>query len=359
MTKRIAIIGGGYIGVTLAKSLEDKAVVTLIEPSSHFVHTPAMIRAVVDPGILDRALMPYDRLLTKGTLVRARAASVDAEGIALEDGRRVEADYIVVATGSQNATPFKPKGADIAGLRADNADIHARVKAASTIAIVGAGAVGTELAGEIAHAMPDKTITLVSSDPTLFPQNPGKLGQSLARKLKAAGVDLVLGTTAENLESLTEPYSGTLDLADGRSVSADLIFPAIGSRASSEILESLPGARKGSANRIVADPWMRPSSLKNVLAAGDVAEMGDAMTIVAASRQLTWLKKAFGALIEGKDLDAVQPYKPWTNPPILVPLGPQKGSSFLSLFTAGDFLTRQMKGKDLFLTRYEKLLRQA
>lgn len=87
MPKRIAIVGGGYIGTDLAKSLDDTAEVTLIEPHSHFVHAPAMIRAVVDPKLLDRALIPYDRLLANGHVLRARATGIDAGGVTLEDGQ--------------------------------------------------------------------------------------------------------------------------------------------------------------------------------------------------------------------------------------------------------------------------------
>ena len=358
MFKRIIIVGGGYIGVDLAKSLEDKADVTLIEQRSHFVHTPAMIRAVVDPSLLDRALIPYDKLLTRGKLVQARAASIDQGGVTLEDGTRVEADYIVVATGSENASPFKAKGADIDGLRADNARIHGMLNAAQSVAIVGAGAVGTELAGEIAHFMPDKEVTLISGQSSLFPDMPPKLGGALTTKLETAGVKLVLGARADNLESLTEPYAGELALSNGQSLAADLIFPVIGSRGSSELLEALPGAEKGSANRVKVDGWMRPSSLPNVFAAGDVADMRDGMTIVATSRQLPWLKKTLASLQGGKTLEETKPYEPWKagKAPILIPLGPEKGNSFLVLFTAGDFLTRMMKGKDLFLAKYTKAL---
>ena len=136
----------------------------------------------------------------------------------------------------------------------------------------------------------------------------------------------------------------------------DLIFPAIGTRAKPELLEALPGAEKGRANRVKVDGWMRPSSLPNVFALGDVAEMGDAMTVVAITRQLPWLEKTFGALLEGKDLSAQKPYTPWDKAPILIPLGPFKGNSYLGLFTAGNLITRLMKGKDLFLTKYRKSL---
>lgn len=357
MSQKIAIIGGGYVGAELAKALDDTAQVTLIEPRSHFVHAPAMIRAVVDPSLLDRALIPYDRLLTNGQILASKATGIDAKGVTLSDGTRVEADQIVVATGSGNAMPFKPQDADIAGLKADNQRIHEQLIAARSIGIVGAGAVGTELAGEIAFAMPDKQVTLISSDDALFPTMPSKLGTSLAAKLRKAGVTLILGQLAENLKSMTEPYTGSLELADGTQHDFDLIFPVIGSRANSELLETLEGVEKTTANRIRVDPWMRPSSLPNVFAAGDVADAGDAMTIVAISRQLPWLKAALSGLAQGKSVEDIEPYKPWgSKAPILVPLGPKLGNSFLGLFTAGNLITRKLKGADLLLSKYNKLL---
>jgi NADH dehydrogenase FAD-containing subunit len=358
MTKRIIIVGGGYVGVQLAKALDNKADVTLIEPCSHFVHAPAMIRAVVDPQVLDQGLIPYDDLLTNGQVVRARAKSVSTAGVTLEDGTEVLGDYIVVATGSDNAMPFKPANDNIEAFRADSARIHGMLAAAQNVAIVGAGAVGTELAGEIAHFMPDKKVTLISSESSLFPTMPARFGKALLGKLNEAGVKTIFNARAENLESMTEPYLGELQLSNGDSIAADLIFPVIGSRAKSTLLEPLPGVVKGHAGRIKTDPWLRPSDLPNVFAAGDVAEAGDAMTIVAVSRQVPWLKKTLTSLIDGKKVEDLGKYKPWGKAPILVPLGPQKGNSYLVMFTAGDFLTRLMKGKDLFVSKYRKMLNQ-
>ncbi|PLS23399.1 NAD(P)/FAD-dependent oxidoreductase [Neptunicoccus cionae] len=356
MSQRIVIVGGGYLGVQLAKGLDSKAEVTLIEPRSHFAHTPALIRAVVVPELLDQALIPYDGLLKNGRVIKARATSIDANGVTLENGQEVPADYIVVATGSSNAVPFKPKSDSIEAFRADNARGHNMLKAAKSVAIVGAGAVGTELAGEIAHFMPEKDVTLVSAEPSLFPQMPQKLGAELTSKLSKAGVKTVFGAQVKNLESTTEPYSGTLELSNGQRISADLIFPVIGSRAATDILETLPGASKGNSRRIETDAWLRPSELPNVFAAGDVAETGDAMTVVGASRQAPWLEKTLVSLMDGKAVEDTPPYKPWDKAPFLVPLGPQKGNSYLVLFTAGSFLTRALKGKDLFLSKYNKML---
>ncbi len=356
MGKRIIIVGGGYVGVQLAKALDSKADVTLIEPRSHFVHAPAMIRSVVDPQVLDKALIPYDDLLRNGQVLRARAKSISAAGVTLEDGTEVPGDFIVVATGSDNAMPFKPATDSIEAFRADSARIHKMLEAAQSVAIVGAGAVGTELAGEIAHFMPGKKVTLISSEPSLFPNMPSKLGTALHGKLSDAGVTTIFGARAKNLESMTEPYAGELHLSNGESIAADLIFPVIGSRAKSAILETLPGITKGAANRVTTDPWMRPSDLPNVFAAGDVAEAGDAMTIVAVSRQTPWMEKMLTSLANGKKVEEMAEYKPWKKAPFLVPLGPKKGNSYLVMFTAGDTITSLMKGKDLFVSKYRKML---
>lgn len=359
MSNRIVIVGGGYAGAELAKKLDSKADVTLVEQRSHFAHSVGLIRALVTPDLLDNVLFPYDKLLTHGRVVQGQVTSVDGSGVTLADGTRIDADHIVLATGSDNRTPFKPKGDDIAGLRADVVRINALLQAANSVAIVGAGAVGTELAGEIAHFMPDKNVTLISSTPQLFPDFPAKLGRDLAHKLQEAGVSLKLGTRAQNLNEMTEPFGGSLTLSDGETLSADLIFPAIGSRANVALAEMLPDVAASTAGRVQADGWMRPSSLPNVFALGDLADNGDAMTVVATSRQVPWLAKTLGSVIKGQPVESVKPYMPWKSAPILVPLGPDKGSSFLSLFTVGDVLTRQIKGRDLFIKKTARLFGQA
>lgn len=357
MTQRIAIVGGGFLGAQLAKALQDHADVTLIEQNSHFVNAPAMVRALVQPRLLDQALVPYDRLLARGQVVRARAVQVDATGVTLADGRHIQADYTVLATGSGNGPAFKPGEDGIDGLRAANARIHAQLLAAQRVVIVGAGAVGTELAGELMHHLPGKQVTLVSADATLFPTMPPALGASLLRQLQAAGVQVVLGAKADTLRSLTEPYAGTLRLSNGQELVADLIVPAIGSRANTALLAGLPGAVNGSAGRIRGDAWMRPSRLPNVFAAGDAVDLGDPMTVVAQMRQLPWLRDTLRALLQGKPLDRCKPYRAAQpgKSPLLVPLGPYGGASFLVVTTVGPMLTRLLKGKDLFVTKYRKL----
>ncbi|MEM9319014.1 MAG: FAD-dependent oxidoreductase [Pseudomonadota bacterium] len=352
--KRVAVIGGGYLGSELAKALEGSLNVSLIERADSFTHAPAMIRAMVDPSLLNQALIPYDQLLTKGRVINGHATTIEADGVLLSDGSKIEADYIVLATGSGNLAPFKSTSGDIDALKAANAEWHRALVAAQSIAIIGAGAVGTELAGEIASAMPDKSVTLISSDDALFPGLPQKLGGSLLAKLQAMKVDVILGERAAEIPAGDAPSGGSVTLISGKTINADLIVPAIGARVSTALTDQLPGVKHGADRRVVTDQWMRPSSLPNVFAAGDIADNGDHMTIVGISRQVPWLAGLLKSAADGKSVEDQKPYKPWGKAPILLPLGPKRGSSFLMIATFGDWLTSMMKGRDLFISKYQK-----
>lgn len=351
--KKVVIVGGGYVGFEVAQALDSFADVTLIEQREAFVQPPAAIRALVEPDLLDQILLPYDNLLTSGRVIRGRAVSVSQSGVTTDTGDVYPADYIVIATGSSYAAPFKPSGDSIEDFRQTSSNVSAQLAKASSVVIVGAGAVGTELAGEIAAAQPGKSITLISSNDRLFPTYPAKLGAQLKRKLETVGVTVVLGQRAQDLRHVDQPYKGSVTLTDGTVIKADLVFPVIGSKPQTSLLQDLPGVRVGSLGRLKADAWLRPSDYPNVFIAGDLADIGDGMTIVATTRQNPWLIKTLKKVIDGTPVESQKPYDPWKKAPILVPLGPVLGNSWL-FATVGNWITRKMKGKDLFIPKYRK-----
>lgn len=353
MQKKLVVVGGGYVGFEVAKALDSHAEVTLIEQREAFVHPPAAIRALVDQSLLEQIVLPYDNLLSHGRVIRARVDQVGPDGVTLADGTEIAADWIVVATGSSYAAPFKPAGETVQDFLVASRKVSADLRVAQSVAIVGAGAVGTELAGEIATAYPDKTVTLISSQQTLFPMYPAKLGRALVTKLKKLGVAVVLGQRAQDLQRADMPYAGTLTLTDGRAISADLIFPVVGSRPQSALVEGLAGAQAGPSGRVQTDPWLRPSEHANIFVAGDVAETGDNMTIVATARQNPWLIKTLKAAIKGQSIEDQKPYSAWKKAPILLPLGPTTGSSWI-FATLGNWVTSVTKGREIFIPKYRK-----
>lgn len=363
-TKKITIVGGGHAGIELAKALDDHAMVTLVDGKDSFVHTPAAIRAVTDPMLLEKLIIPYSNLLEHGTVVQGWVEHIEADGVVLDDGRRLESDIIVVATGSSYAAPFKPTNTGLDDYRAASAQAAAALQEANTIAIVGAGPVGAELAGEIAHAFPAKVVHLITDEPTLFAQYTPKLAKKLQADFSSLGVHVHIGIRVDNLQSLSEPYAGTVNLAGGKSKEADLVFPVIGARPQSALLESVAGVSTAQDGRVEHDGWMRPSTAHPALfAVGDVLASGDAMTIVAVTRQVPWLEKTIKALLAGKSVESQKPYTPWPLAPIILPLGPALGATVLPFgkqgMAVGHWLTSRLKGRDLFITKSRKQLGQA
>src|SRR4051794_30066740 len=96
----VVVLGGGYGGIQVAKELDDVADVTLVDPKDAFVHNVAAWRALVEPEWLDRIFFPYSRLLAEGRFLRDSAVAVDANRVTLASGWQIEADYVVLATGS-------------------------------------------------------------------------------------------------------------------------------------------------------------------------------------------------------------------------------------------------------------------
>ena len=362
-TKKIIIVGGGHAGIELAKRLDNHAQVTLIDGKDCFVHTPAAIRAVTDPALLDQLIIPYSNLLKEGEVVQGWVESIEPDGVVLSDGRKLDSDITVVATGSTYASPFKHTSAGLDDFRAANRQAAASLVEARTIAIVGAGPVGAELAGEIAKAYPDKEVHLITDEASLFPSYTPGLAKKLQADYSALGVHVHTGKLVSNLQSISEPYAGTVELPGGESIEADLVFPVIGARPQSALLESVDGVKTAADGRVEHDGWMRPSKFRSSLfAVGDVLASGDAMTIVGISRQVPWLEKTIKAVLAGKSVESLKPYSPWPLAPIILPLGPSLGATVLPFgkkgMAVGHWLTSKLKGKDLFISKYRQQLGQ-
>ncbi|UPT63019.1 MAG: FAD-dependent oxidoreductase [Hyphomonadaceae bacterium JAD_PAG50586_4] len=354
---RVAIVGGGYGGYALAIRLDPHVDVILIDAREAFVHNVAAIRAIVNPTLTRQIVIPYDRLLKRGRFVCGRVTEIHEGGVRLADGPAIEADIVVAATGSHYAAPFKPQGDSVADFSARLAEVSAQVKAADHVVIVGAGAVGVELAGEIKAVYADKHVALLSSADRLFPSYPAKLHAGLVRRLKALGVDLHLGDGAKSLEATDRPWAGDVTLESGARLSG-LIFPAIGTRIAESPVHALPGVTRRQNGQVEVDAWLRPSRLPNVFALGDIAETGDAMTVVGTTRQAPWLAKTLRQIASGKRVAKLKRYTPWPVPPILLPLGSGRGVSVLPLgksgMVVGDGMTSSLKGKTLFIPRYHE-----
>src|SRR3954447_10362828 len=196
MNHTVVVIGGGYGGTLVAKALDREADVTLIDPREAFVNAAAALRALTRPDWAPNAFFPFRTLLDRGRVIRDRAVSVDPSGVTLASGGRVEADYLVLATGSGYPYPAKPNPAStsIAEQLDDLRATHKELSGAGRVLILGAGPVGLELAGEIKEVWPDKSVVIVGKGDQLLPGFLPEVRGALRHQLPGLGVDLRLGT---------------------------------------------------------------------------------------------------------------------------------------------------------------------
>lgn len=362
--QHIIIIGGGYAGVNLAREIDSVADVTLIEQRDMFVHTFPLLRAATDPTWLERACIPYDRLLHHGTVIQAAASHIESnkEGntVTLSNGCSLYADVVVIATGSKYPRPFKPWGSNVSDLIAANNTLNKQLTTADTIAIVGAGASGIELAGEISSALPHKQVTLITSCHQLLPQFSKKLSTTVIKELKTTGVDVILGCRAKGLISTDTPSKGSLVLKENHELSADLIIPVMGAKPDTTLTQTLHGTTQEKDGRITLDPWLRVKGQSTIFSLGDAAATGDPMTALSiTSRQVPWLALTLKNFFHGRPVECNQPYKASRTAPITVALGPRNGVGIKPIAGYGFLLPKRLivkvKSADLMIGNVRKI----
>jgi NADH dehydrogenase FAD-containing subunit len=343
----VVVVGGGYGGIRTAKALDDVADVTLVDPTEAFVHNIAAWRALVEPEWLNRIFFPYEHLLAHGRFLRDRAVAVDGRRVTLASGDVLEADYLVLATGSAYPFPAKTEEPDIASARARHRAAHEALLAAGRALIVGAGPSGLELAGEIKSFFPDKHVMVadVSNDILVGPYDQA-LRDELRRQLDALGVELRLGAAISELPSAEPATLAPIAIAtaDGGELIADIWFRAFGVRAHSEYLEGgALGDRRDERGYVRVDEHLRVVGEPQLFALGDVSDADRDMAGIA-SRQAEVVAANVRALITGTgELTSYEPFPPM----IAIPLGPEGGAGLLGDGVADAATIADLKGRHM------------
>jgi NADH dehydrogenase len=286
----ILIIGGGFAGfwaaIAARRVAGSRADVTLVSPEPRLEMRPRLYEA--HPETLAVDLAP---LLRKADVrfVRGAAIGLDtaARNVTLAGGDCLAYDRLVVATGSRMRRPPVP-GADAAFAVDTQAEAIAfdrrlaeiaRTISAPTIAVVGAGFTGIELALELrdrlrahgAQAAAERLrIVLIDRAETVGPElGPGPRPQ-IEAALEAANVELRLGATVRALAANRVVFADdTVLLADDSVLAAAAVVLATGMVAA-PFAKMVPGARDA-LGRIIVDAGLRAPAAPAVLCAGDAA----------------------------------------------------------------------------------------
>ncbi|GAA4070389.1 FAD-dependent oxidoreductase [Actinomadura miaoliensis] len=354
----VAVIGGGYGGAAVAKALDAETDVVLIEPKDAFVHSAGALRALVRPDWAGNMFFPYDRLLRRGTVVRERAVSVDPGGVTLASGGRVDADFVVLASGSGYPFPAKmdsdSSDEGLARLRA----AHDELAGAQRVLIAGAGPVGLELAGEIKAVWPDKHVVIVDPAERLVEGFMPELREELHRQLDALGVELRLGTALAEQPPVEPGRAKTFDVATtGGAITADIWFRCYGVRTNADYLADGRVAVRTPQGRVRVTETLNVEGHDRVYAIGDVTDLAEAKMAANAMKHAEVVAQNIIAQARGERPTAV--YRPSPVPAILLPLGPNGGVGQAPSPDGPSLLPAEViseyKGRELLVGRFAEL----
>jgi NADH dehydrogenase len=283
MSDNILVIGGGFAGfwaaVAARRVAGSRAEVTLVSCEPMLEIRPRLYEA--KPETLAVAMPPLLRQVD-ANFVRGEAVGLDtaATTVTFGDGNRLAYDRLVVATGSRMRRPPVP-GAEAAFSVDTQAEAIAfdqrlgeiaRDVAAPTIAVIGAGFTGIELALELRDrlavhggngAAERLRIVLIDRAETVGPElGPGPR-PVIEAALAAAGVELRFGAVVQALAA------DRVGFADGGALAADAVVLATGMTAS-PFAAQVPGTRD-QLGRVVVDASLRAPAAPDVFVAGDAA----------------------------------------------------------------------------------------
>jgi NADH dehydrogenase FAD-containing subunit len=352
----VVVVGGGYGGTAAAKALDETTDVVLVEPKDAFMHNIAALRALVDPTWLPKIFLPYAGLLTNGRVVRDRAVVVDPHRVVTASGEEISADYVVLATGSRYPFPAKTDLVDTHHAQEQVRRAHGALEQADRVLLIGAGPVGIELAGEIHHVWPEKSIVLLDAADEILggPYKP-ELKAELRRQLLDIGVELILGSPLHQAPP-TEPgilATFRVNTEAGTEVTADIWFRCYGVEPNSDFLgEALRPALR-SDGFIEVGPTLQVAGQANVFALGDVST-ADAKMAGFAGREAATVADNINALAQGRsDLTSYESM----GVAIAVPIGPSGGAGQFpgQDGVVGRETIAEVKGRDLMVDRFSEL----
>ncbi len=202
----IVVIGGGPAGITLAKRLGNKFKMAIIRPEDHSLIYCAM-PYVIEDLIDEKKCFKKDELVTESgaSLIRGTVTSVDFENnqVVLDNDTSIAYRKLVIATG---ARPFIPpiEGSTLDGVmgfktQADLEKIQTLIQnGLKRAVVVGAGAIGIELAQALKHKGLD--VSLVDMASQVLPNLVGlDFAQRVAEELNKNGIHLLLNSKVERI----------------------------------------------------------------------------------------------------------------------------------------------------------------
>jgi NADPH-dependent 2,4-dienoyl-CoA reductase/sulfur reductase-like enzyme/rhodanese-related sulfurtransferase len=218
-----------------------------------------------------RALLNLDvRTLTEAVAIDRAEKAVRVRSLTDGSESVISYDKLILAPG---ASPLRPP---LPGI--DSPLVHTlrnlqdmdRIKAAAadadSVAIIGAGFIGLEMAEQLHHI--GKQVSVIELQPQVLPQLDAEMARPLENVLRDKGIELILGDGIDGFE--TTPDGISARLKSGRSLATGLVILSIGVRPESGLARDA-GLELGPRGHIVVNQHQLTSD-PDIYAVGDVCE---------------------------------------------------------------------------------------
>jgi NADH dehydrogenase len=351
----IVVVGGGAAGLELVTRLGDtlgrrkRARVTLVDgsrthiwkPLLHSVAAGSLRRSQHELNYVAQAHWHHFRFrlgqmcgLDRAAKTITLAPTFDDEGREISPETNIPYDILVMAIGSitndfgtpgaaEFAVPLEtPEQASRFNKRLVNAFMRAQNQASPVkpgqlhVAIIGAGATGTELAAELHRtareiiaygldridAETDLRIVLIEAADRILPALPPRISASTADLLGKIGVEVRTGAR------VAEVMENGVRLATGEVIPSELVVWSAGVKAP-DFLKDIAGLETNRINQLVVEPTLQTTRDSAIFAIGDCADCprpNGAGRVPpraqAAHQQASFMVKQIRAVMEGKKL---------------------------------------------------------
>jgi NADH dehydrogenase len=290
---KVVILGAGFGGLTAARALDGIAEVTLVDRHNFQTFLPLLYQVSTAGLAADHVAYPIRGALRK-TKVKFRMGSpisVDHKNksVKLDSSEVLEFDYLIVALGSAtNDFGINGVAENALGMKTVNEALNIRSEIMRrfedlcrfedetkfSIAVVGGGPTGVEMAGAIAElkrgpltsdnsgAAKNIDVYLVEAGQRLLPALSPKLSERTKKDLEKLDVKVLTNAVVKEVKPRQILF------ADGQKIPAEITVWAAG-------VKGEPTMRKLSipqeSGRIAVDPTLQVTNYPYIFAIGDIA----------------------------------------------------------------------------------------
>ncbi len=292
--KKVVVIGGGFAGARVAKKLNGKCNLTLIDTVDYFEYTPGILRVLVEPEHYERLHVKHKDYLPHTKIVVGHVNKIDKKCVVLASGKKIQYDYLVIASGSHYNNPIKEQDTFFTTRVKHLLEANKRMQNSNKIAIVGGGLVGIELAAEIVTHYADKKVSVIHSGDKILDRNNVKTQNYAAKFLIDRGVEIIFN------EKIIDKDKKNLKSESGKEYPYDMVFFTVGIKPNTSFMQG--DFSKYAPNGIEVNEYLQIPQMENIFVAGDVSNIVEEKTAQTAEKHGDVVANNILAIINGKEM---------------------------------------------------------